>query len=309
MSPNSKSWGIYRGTGSPAPDPDRLPQPPPWRRFEGGPDLPPPPAADPHGSRLLGDGPPLPPADADEVSRVNAALMLRRPLLVTGEPGSGKSALAHRISRELGLGRVLRWPVTSLSTLQQGLYAAPARLGPLGTAFLPHRRPRVLVIDDLDRAEITLPEDLCAVLDAGGFTVPGDIARVATDDDPQAAWELRDGVVRCHAFPVVVITSSGARDLAPALVRRCLALRLVRPSAEVLRAVVAGHLPTDGPGPAADVVEAFLQRAVRSEGPVVERLLDALQLAVAGVLDAAATDGDWQAAVDSIWRWTAPEEP
>jgi len=309
MSPNSKSWGIYRGTGRPGPDGDRLPEPPPWRRFDGGPALPPPPVDDPYGYRLLGDGPQLPSSGPDEVDRVNTALVLGRPLLVTGEPGSGKSALAHRISRELGLGRVLRWPVTSLSTLQEGLYAGAARLGPLGTALLPHRKPRVLLVDNLDRAEIALPEDLCTVLDSGGFSVPHGVGRVATDDDPQASVELRDGMVRCAAHPVVVITSTGARDLSPALVRRCVGLRMPRPSVDVLRAVVASRFPPDGPGPAADVVEAFLQRAARSEGALVERLLDALHLAAAGALDAVAADGDWQAAVDTLWQWTSVEGP
>lgn len=74
---------------------------------------------------MLGDiGQPLP-APPDEVARVNVALHLRRPLLVTGEPGTGKSSLAYRISAELGLGRVLRWQITSLSTLREGLYDGP----------------------------------------------------------------------------------------------------------------------------------------------------------------------------------------
>ncbi|MEU4828529.1 hypothetical protein AB0H37_42330 [Actinomadura sp. NPDC023710] len=60
--------------------------------------------------------------DRAEVDAVNAAVFLRRPLLVTGEPGAGKSTLAYRITRELGLGRVLRWPIGSRSTLRDGLY-------------------------------------------------------------------------------------------------------------------------------------------------------------------------------------------
>ena len=60
--------------------------------------------------------------DPEEAERVNAALYLRRPLLVTGEPGTGKSSLAYAVAAELGLGEVLRWPITSKSTLRDGLY-------------------------------------------------------------------------------------------------------------------------------------------------------------------------------------------
>lgn len=102
----------------------------------------------------------------EEVEAVNAALYLRRPLLVTGNPGTGKSTLAHAVAHELGLGKVLRWPIVSRTTLKDGLYhydaigrlqdvqldravagqTAPSerppigsylRLGPLGTALLP----------------------------------------------------------------------------------------------------------------------------------------------------------------------------
>ncbi|WP_371670798.1 MoxR family ATPase [Streptomyces sp. NBC_00289] len=337
MPSNSESWGIYRGTGHAGTGTEDWPEPPGWRSFGGGPDLPAPPSDDPYAPVVLGNVPqPLEPV-REEVARVNAALHLRRPLLVMGEPGTGKSSLAYRISRELGLGRVLRWQITSLSTLREGLYAGDARLGPLGTAFLPHRRPRVLLIDQLDRAEIALPEDLCTVLTAGGFPLtgslppspptvltgpatgptglpPGDAdgtVHMATFDDPAVTVPLPGGTVRCHAFPVVVITTTGDRDLPFDLLRRCVTLRTTRPSPGLLRAIAAGRFPADGPGrtPAPDVVDAFLEQAARTEGPVVERFLDALQLAADGVLEAVAAQGrSWQEAVGTLWRWTAPEE-
>jgi hypothetical protein len=144
------------------------------------------------------------------------------------------------------------------------------------------------------------------VLESGGFVVPGGVGRVATDDDPGAVVGLPGGEVRCHAYPVVVITGSGARDLAPELVRRCVGLRMRPPSVDALRAVVAGRYPADCPegAPAADVVKAFLERAGRADGPVVERLLDALHLAGEGALDATTAGGR-----DTVWQWTAPEEP
>ncbi|MCX4906272.1 MoxR family ATPase [Streptomyces sp. NBC_00878] len=319
MPSNSESWGLYRGTGSPGTGAQEWPRPPGWRDFGGGPDLPAPPSDDPYASVMLGAAAqPLEPVP-QEVDRVNTALHLCRPLLVTGEPGTGKSSLAFRISRELGLGRVLRWQITSLSTLREGLYAGDARLGPLGTAFLPHRSPRVLLIDRLDRAEIALPEDLCTVLSAGGFSLPGaptgsdsDAAvRMATEDGPAVTVPLSGGAVRCHAFPVVVITTSGDRDLPFDLVRRCVILRTSRPSPGLLRAIAATRFPVDGPRrlPAPDVVDAFLECAARADGPVVERFLDALQLAADGVLRIVSAQGrSRQEAVNVLWQWTAPEE-
>ena len=223
-------WWIYRGTGVPHDGISRLPEPPPWRRFGKG-------EGDDHDS----DAQPVPHtadggraagrrlgrdrttvaylADEDEreINLVNLALHLRRPLLVTGKPGVGKSTLAYAVAHELGLGPVLRWPVTSRSTLQDGLYQYDAigrlhdgglsgrgvtpgrrvarrpgrqrsgmlrapgkapdigkylRLGPLGTALLPWRQPRVLLIDEIDKSDIDLPNDLLNVFEEGEFTIP-----------------------------------------------------------------------------------------------------------------------------------------
>ena len=114
------SWTIFRGEGPPHDDLARLPEPPPWR-FGG--------AAGAVGTR---------PSDLDlekEAARamafrplpemvraVNAALYLRRPLLLTGKPGTGKSTLISKVAYELKMGPVLRWPITSRSTLRNGIY-------------------------------------------------------------------------------------------------------------------------------------------------------------------------------------------
>jgi hypothetical protein len=110
---------------------------------------------------------------------------------------------------------------------------------------------------------------------------------------------------------VVVITTTGERDLPSDLVRRCVTLRTQRPGPDLLRAIAANRFPAEPgrPGPAPDAVDAFVERATATEGPVLERFLDALRLAADGVLQAVAEGGDWQEAVDTLWQWTAPEEP
>lgn len=156
------------------------------------------PPIDSSSTRRLGARVEAPPAqDAEALELINAALYLRRPLLVTGEPGSGKSTLAHSVAYELGLGRVLQWPIVSRTELKDGLYTYDAigrlqdaqlaergtgrgsddigryiRLGPLGTALLPAERPRVLLIDELDKSDIDLPNDLLNVVEEGSSPFP-----------------------------------------------------------------------------------------------------------------------------------------
>ena len=183
------SWIIYTGSRKPHKGIGRLPKPPRWRSFTGDPiefsDLKG--EKDPH---YISSG-------EDEVTLVNAALYLRRPLLVTGKPGSGKSSLARAVAYELQLGQVLYWPITSRSTLLEGLYSYDAvgrlqeahllelegekctpdigkyiRLGPLGTALLPTNQPRVLLIDEIDKSDIDLPNDLLHVFEEGQYEIP-----------------------------------------------------------------------------------------------------------------------------------------
>lgn len=201
----TEEWLIYRGVGDPHDGIDALPDPPPWRDFDGGPVADGPGAAgtpDENVARRLGahrQAAELHRPEPEELEAINAALYLRRPLLVTGYPGTGKSTLAHAVAHELKLGRVLRWPVVSRTVLQEGLYrydaiarlqdvqiaasggaaegAAPGigkyiRLGPLGTALLPTARPRVLLIDELDKSDIDLPNDLLNVLEEGSSPSP-----------------------------------------------------------------------------------------------------------------------------------------
>jgi MoxR-like ATPase len=350
-------WWLFRGTGTPI-DPkvrdERWPPAPPWRSFAGSPLLPTPLPDGREAARRLGANP-APLLDPSHISQVNAALYLRRPLLVTGPPGAGKSGLAYLIAQELGLSPVLRWPVTSRTTARQGLYEYDAigraqavvqaratqgprwprvraepdgdadrpglaladallghylQLGPLGTALLAHRVPRVLLIDEIDKSDYAFTNDLLNLFEDGEFVIP-ELARVARQApevevhtaDPGRVVTVRDGIVRCHAFPIVVMTSNQEREFSPAFLRRCTRLHLPDPDTARLAALVAAHFPAGSPDRAA-LIRRFEERR-RLVGPLAaDQLLNAAYLAGAG-----AADGDetaWHQLLDAIWHELAP---
>lgn len=284
------AWGsYYRGDGSVRDV--RLGPPPPWRKF--------PPR--PLGLKFQ---PPKGLTDA-----VNAALSLRRPLLVAGTPGSGKSTVVESVAEELRLGPVLRWHITSHSVLSEALYRydvlgriheqqlkkttetgetaddiAPfLQLGPLGTALVPTKRPRALLIDEIDKSDLDLPSDLLDVLERGEYEI-AELTRYSVAQVPVRTWDstetytVKRGKVQCTAFPFIVMTSNQERDFPAAFLRRCIRFLMPTPDEEAIRKIVHAHLDLEVPasGPMAELVAGFVSRLQAGENLAIDQLLNAV---------------------------------
>ncbi len=293
---------------------EKIPAPPPWREFK-----------DKRNRRERGE---TYRASEKEIDLVNTAMYVRRPLLITGHPGAGKSSLAYAVAYELALGDVLIWPITSKSNLQQGQYAYDAigrlqeasrpkeaqgntvkvdeaedigrfiRLGPIGTAFLKSRseRPCVVLIDEIDKSDIDLPNDLLHLFEEGEFEIP-ELARLPHDilqretvpvfaHGSQDKLQVpRNGVVRCQAFPLIIMTSNGEREFPPAFLRRCLRLQLDVPNAEKIAEIVDAHLHvTSSNLEIKNLIDDFLTiRDAEHKQVAIDQLLNAVHLLLQGV--------------------------
>ena len=176
---------------------------------------------------------------------VNAAIALQRPLLIKGEPGTGKTVLAHEVAKAIGA-PLIEWHIKSTTKAQQGLYEydAVSRLrdsqlgdervkdikhyikrGKLWDAFTAAERP-VLLIDEIDKADIEFPNDLLLELDRMEFYV----------------YETQE-VIKAEQRPVVMITSNNEKELPDAFLRRCFFHYIKFPDAETMRSIVDVHFP------------------------------------------------------------------
>ncbi|HEY3587465.1 MAG TPA: MoxR family ATPase [Myxococcaceae bacterium] len=192
---------------------------------------------------------------------VNCALALERPLLVKGEPGTGKTLLAEAIATALGL-PLLTWHVKSTTRAQDGLYVYDTvqrlhdsrfgdgdvkdvghyiRWGPLGQAFRSKGRV-VLLIDEVDKADLEFPNDLLHELDRMRFRV------METEEEIVAAER-----------PVVVITSNNEKELPDAFLRRCVFHFIDFPEVELMKRIVRVHHPALDEGLVDQALEVFYQ--------------------------------------------------
>jgi MoxR-like ATPase len=184
-------------------------------------------------------------ATDDLMVAVNASIALQRPLLVKGEPGTGKTVLAHEVAKSLGR-PIIEWHIKSTTKAQQGLYEydAVARLrdsqlgdprvheirnyiirGKLWEAFQAEIPP-VLLIDEIDKADIEFPNDLLLELDRMEFHV----------------YETRE-TIKARARPMVFITSNNEKELPDAFLRRCFFHYIRFPDADTMTKIVAVHFP------------------------------------------------------------------
>ncbi len=184
-------------------------------------------------------------ATEDLTTAVNAAIVLERPLLVKGEPGTGKTVLAREIAGAIGA-PIIEWHIKSTTKAQQGLYEydAVARLrdsqlgdkrvhdisnyirrGKLWEAFTAEQRP-VLLIDEIDKADIEFPNDLLQELDRMEFFV----------------YETGE-TVKAERRPIVIITSNNEKELPDAFLRRCFFHYIKFPEPETMQAIVDVHFP------------------------------------------------------------------
>lgn len=299
-------WRIFRGKGKRA-----LPRPPRWR-VPG------------ERVRVLADT-----FQATEglIDAVNTALYLRRPLLVTGRPGTGKSSLIYAVAKELKLGNVLVWSITSRAALKDGIYnydalrrlqwlqqqqagnrspagkpRAPAvrkaagdaeatelalflTLAPLGTALHRSKTPRALLIDEIDKSDVDLPNDLLNVLDSGGYPIPelkrANSPEVCVRNADGVEVSIRNGEIEVDQFPFIVMTSNGERDFPAPFLRRCVQFEIVEPKKAQLAEIVRAHFGVVNPK-ADQLIDKFLDLRDKLNLPLAtDQVLNAVDMLAA----------------------------
>jgi len=218
---------------------------------------------------------------------VNAAIVLQRPLLLKGEPGTGKTELAQVIAEDLNL-RLIRWNIKSTSKATDGLYVYDTvqrlndsrfhdkdvsdirqyiKLGKLGEALRSEDQV-VLLIDEIDKADLEFPNDLLFELDQMSFDV------VETGDHHKAKHR-----------PIVVITSNSEKELPDAFLRRCLFHYIDFPSPSMMEKIALVHFPNLRPNLLSQIVARFYfirQKHELRKRPSTSELLDWIQALIAG---------------------------
>ena len=218
---------------------------------------------------------------------VNVSIVLGRPLLIRGEPGTGKTLLAHSIARGLGK-KLITWNIKSTTKAQDGLYVYDTvqrlndsrfgdkdiadikqyiKLGKLGQAFAAPEQV-VLLIDEVDKADIEFPNDLLNELDEMSFHIP----------------ETNETVKAIHR-PITVVTSNAEKELPDAFLRRCVFHYIEFPTPELMAEIVRVHFP--------DIKDNLLREALKSfyslrevdefrKKPSTSELIDWLRALIAG---------------------------
>ncbi|MAU45716.1 MoxR family ATPase [Salipiger sp. HF18] len=236
-------------------------------------------------------------ATDDLTMAVNAAIALERPLLVKGEPGTGKTELARQVAEALGL-PMLEWNIKSTTRAQQGLYEYDAvsrlrdsqlgdervhdvsnyiRKGKLWQAFEADGK-LVLLIDEIDKADIEFPNDLLQELDRMEFHV----------------YETGE-TVRARQRPIVIITSNNEKELPDAFLRRCFFHYIRFPDHDTLRRIVEVHHPGIKPALLTAALTQFYELREQpglKKKPSTSEVLDWLKLLLAEDLDAEDLKGD-----------------
>lgn len=300
-------WKLFTGkedgNGVPNDNLEMLPAPPPWRFGGRTASLVRPAGLDLKAERIRAK--PFLPTDP-MVLAVNSALYLRRPLLLTGKPGTGKSTLISKVAYELKLGPVIRWPITSRSSVRAGIYEYDAvgrlqaskkkdppvqeylRLGPLGTALASNTWPRPLLIDEIDKSDLDFANDLLNVIEEGIYEIP-ELMRLR-----QQSVTIRDyfgnkirvsgGLIRCEQFPFVVMTSNAERDFPAPLLRRCIRLNIELPTSADLVKIVNSHLALyaagagQSPEKFVEIIAEFERKQQTNQDLATDQLLNAVFL-------------------------------